>query len=104
MTKKRARTARRETERAAEKIADAREKLGLLEQGGAADRPIRVDSASQVELRVEALRCARCDGELRVRDHAARVIDGRSMRVVDARCKRCGTRRDVYLVIASELN
>lgn len=95
---------RREIERDARKLADAKEKLARLEQGGAADRPIRVDSASQVELRVESMRCARCDGELRVREHVARVEGGHALRMVDAFCKRCGAGREVWLVIASDLN
>ena len=101
---KRARTSRREAERAAEKLADAREKLAHLEQGGSAERPIRVDSASQIELRVESMPCARCEGELRVREHVARVVNGHSLRMVDARCKRCGAKREVWLVIATDLN
>lgn len=104
MTKKRDRTSRREAERAAEKLADARVKLALLEQGGSAERPIRVDSASQIELRVESMRCPRCEGELRVHEHVARVVAGHALRMVDARCKRCGHRREVWLVIASDLN
>jgi uncharacterized protein with PIN domain len=102
--KKRDRTLRREAERDAEKLADARQKLALLEQGGSPERPIRVDSASQIELRVESMRCARCDGELKVHEHVARVVAGQSLRMVDARCKRCGTRREVWLVIAHDLN
>ena len=50
------------------------------------------------------MRCARCDGELRVSEHEARVVAGHSLRRVTARCKRCGTVREVWLVIASELN
>lgn len=104
MTKKRPRTTRREAEREAEKLADARVRLALLEQGGSAERPMRVDSASQIELRVESMRCARCEGELRVHEHLARVVGGHALRMVDARCKRCGARREVWLVIASTLN
>lgn len=104
MTKKRDRTVRREALRDAEKLADARQRLALLDQGGSAERPIRVQSASQIELRVESMRCPRCDGELKVNEHVARVAAGHSLRMVDARCKRCGTRRDVWLVIGSDLN
>ncbi len=104
MSKKRERTVRREAEREAEKLADARERLSLLEQGGSWERPIRVESASQIELRVESMRCPRCDGELKVFEHVARNVSGHSLRMVDARCKRCGHRREVWLVIASDLN
>lgn len=102
--KKRERTLRREAERDAEKLGDARERLAALEPGGSPERPIRVESASQVELRVESLRCPRCDGELRVNEHAAKTIRGLALREVDARCKRCAHRRDVWLVIARDLH
>ena len=104
MSKKRERTQRREAERDAEKLADAREKLARLEQGGSWERPIRVESASVIELRVESMTCARCGGELRVVEHVARVVAGQSLRMVDAKCKHCGTRREVWFVIASSLN
>ena len=104
MSKKRPRTARREIDRAEEKLAEARTKLARLEPGGSPALPIRVDSASVVELRVESMRCPRCDGELRVNAHEARKVSGTLLREVDARCKRCGTRRDVWLLIASDLN
>lgn len=104
MTKKRARTTRRETERDALKLADARERLAKLEQGGSCERPMRVESASQIELRAEALRCPRCESELRVHEHVARVVGGQSLRMVDARCKQCGAQREVWFVIASDLN
>ena len=99
MSKKRDRTLRREAVRDAGKLAEAREKLARLEPGGSAECPIRVESASQVELRVESLRCPRCDGELRVHEHAARMVAGHPRRVVDARCKRCGRSREVWLTI-----
>ncbi len=104
MTKKRPRTSRREAEREAEKLAEGRTRLALLDQGGSWERPLRVDSASQIELRAESLRCPRCEGELRVHEHVARVVAGHSLRLVDARCKQCGARREVWFVIASELN
>jgi hypothetical protein len=102
--KKRARTERREAARDSVKLADAREKLSQLEAGGAPGRPIRVDSASVIELRAESMRCARCEGELKVEEHTAHVVDGLSVRRVDARCKHCGTRRTIWFVIGHELN
>ena len=45
---KRSRTERREREREAKKLAEARVKLAALEPGGAPDRPVEVTSASGV--------------------------------------------------------
>jgi hypothetical protein len=101
--KPRARTERRERERAHEKLADASAKLARLEAGGASDRPIDVSSASQVEVQARSLRCTRCMGELRVVEHEAPVVDGRSLRVVRVICPACGTRRDVWFRVAPAL-
>jgi hypothetical protein len=86
---KRPRTARREQERALEKLAEARVKLARLEAGGDPARPLEVESASVIELRAESQRCLRCDGELRVHEHRA----GHAVREVELRCKRCGAPR-----------
>jgi hypothetical protein len=102
--KKRARQGRREAEREQAKLADAREKLSKLEAGGAPGRPIRVDSASVIEIRAESMRCPRCEGELKIDEHTAHVVEGLSVRQVDTRCKRCGTPRTIWFVIASDLN
>jgi hypothetical protein len=102
--KKRARTDRRETTREALKLADAREKLSRLEAGGEAGRPIRVESASVIELRAESMRCPRCDGDLKIAEHTAHVVDGLAVRKVDTRCKHCGAPRTIWFVIGSDLN
>jgi hypothetical protein len=102
--KKRPRTSKRESEREALKLADAREKLAGLEQGGAPERPIRVDSASVIEIRAESMRCPRCDGELKLDEHTAHVVDGLSVRKLAMRCKQCGAPRALWFVIASSLN
>jgi hypothetical protein len=91
MTRKR--TERRQAERDAQKLARARMKLAFLEQGGAADRPIEVASASVVEPHAASMPCAAC-GEtgVRIAEHVAR--DG--LRVVHVRCPRCGAEREVF--------
>ncbi len=101
MTKKRARTVRREAERERGKLADARERLSRLETGGAPERPIAVESASVIELRAESMRCARCDGELKVREHTAHVIGGLGLRKIDLDCKHCGHTRTIWFAIAT---
>ena len=102
--KKRARTDRREAARDAIKLADAKEKLSRLEAGGAPDRPLRVESASVIELRAESLGCARCGGALRLREHTAHVVDGLALRRVDLDCRQCRAARTIWFVIASDLN
>jgi hypothetical protein len=94
-----ARTERRERERAAEKLVRDRERLARLEPGGAPERPIPVDSASQIEPHAVSMGCLRCEGDLRVDEHAAVSVDGASLRRVTLLCARCGSRRDVWFAI-----
>jgi hypothetical protein len=96
---KRARTERRERERALVKLSQDRERLARMEAGGAPERPIEVASASQVEVHARSLGCARCGGEPRVEEHEARVVDGRRLRVVKLVCPACGARRDVWFTL-----
>ncbi|HEY8429946.1 MAG TPA: hypothetical protein VIL20_16300 [Sandaracinaceae bacterium] len=99
--KKRARTKRRAMERALTKLEDAREKLALLEPGGAPERPIEVTSASVVEPHALGLGCARCAGTLRLEAHDALATEHGPRRRVRARCTRCRATRVVWLHIAA---
>ena len=101
--KPRARTARREAERDAQKLADARTRLAFLEPGGAPERPIDVTSASQVEPRVESLSCPRCEGRLRVDEHRAGSVHGELLREVIAKCRACGAARTVWMRVRPPL-
>lgn len=98
---KRARTERREAERAAEKVAKQRVKLASLEAGGSPGRPIDVTTASVIEPQARSMACPRCgaEGVARVAEHEARAIEGRWLRVVRLACPRCGTERLVYFHI-----
>jgi len=99
---KRARTEKRESARAAEKLALQREKLAKLEPGGAPDRPIDVTTASVIEPHARALACLRCgDAGTRIEEHEVREVDGRRLRVVRVACPQCGARRVVYLRIVA---
>lgn len=102
MTKraKRPRARRREAERAAKKIEDAREKLALLSAGGAPERAIEVTSASVVEPHALSLGCARCEDRLRLEAHDAVGTEHGPLRRVRARCTRCRAERVVWLRIA----
>ena len=96
MKKKSPRTERRESERAALKIARQREKLATLEEGGSPERPIAMESASQVEAHARSISCARCGGSLLVAEHTAETIDHARLRVARMTCPTCGARRSVY--------
>jgi hypothetical protein len=98
-----ARAARREASRAAEKLGRAREALARLEPGGAAARPLEVESASRIEPHALALPCLRCDGALRLDEHAAVTVGGERLRLVKLRCARCGTRREAWFRIVTAL-
>lgn len=103
--RKRPRTERRERDRAAEKLADARERLAALEPGGAPARPLDVASASVIEPHAGSMPCARCGGGLRIEEHAAREVDGARLRLVSARCPSCGARRAIWFrILAQALN
>jgi hypothetical protein len=93
------RALRRAQARAAEKLATQREKLARLEPGGAPDHPVRVESASQVEVHARSLRCVRCDGPYRLEEHLAETLDGQRVRVAKLVCAACGARRSVYFRI-----
>ena len=98
---KRGRTERREAERGAVKLAEARLKLAALEAGGSPERPIEVTSASIVEPHAAGLGCAACGGSTRVEEHSAITVTDasgapRALRVARVRCTRCGVQRDIY--------
>jgi hypothetical protein len=104
VTKKpRARTQRRQEERSLAKQARDRERLARLEPGGSAERPIVLESASQVEAHARSLPCARCGADLRVEDHVARVVGEQSLRLVHLSCPSCGAKREVWFRLAPAL-
>jgi hypothetical protein len=61
--------------------------------GGAADRPLRVESPAEIEPRVEREPCPWCAGTVRVDGHEATEHDDRLLRRIIAKCTGCG--RDV---------
>jgi len=94
--KQRARSARRQLERDTAKLTRDRERLAMLEPGGAAERPLEVDSASQVEPEARSQRCLRCEGELVIDEHAAQTVGNDRLRVARLACPRCGARRALW--------
>jgi ribosomal protein S27AE len=101
--KPRARTERRLDERAQEKLARDREKLAHLEPGGSPERPVPLDSASQVEVHARSLTCTRCGSDLRLDEHAALTMGDQRLRVARLTCPRCGVKREAWFRIAPAL-
>jgi hypothetical protein len=96
----RARTLRREADRTAVKLAEARLALARLEPGGSAEHPIEVPSASVVEVHAAKLPCAACaESDVRVEEHLATS----GLRIAKLRCRRCGVRPDLYFRIVTNL-
>jgi hypothetical protein len=97
------RAERRAADRAAEKLARGRERLAHLEPGGDRSRPLEVESASQVEPHALGLPCLRCDGPLRLEEHAAVTIDEGRLRVAKLICPACGARREAWFRLVVRL-
>jgi hypothetical protein len=94
------RAARRAVAREVEKLLERRDKLAELSPGGAPERAVPVESASLVEPMARSTPCARCGGAVRVDEHVVRVVAGRSLRVAVVSCVACGSRRELFYVIA----
>lgn len=102
---KRARTVRREAERDARKLGEAKLKLASLSAGGSPDRPIEVSSASVIEPQASSTACVLCDApSMRIEEHVVETVAGGGrLRVVRVRCPRCGNRRELYFRIGTAL-
>jgi predicted Zn finger-like uncharacterized protein len=75
-----------------------RELLATLMPGGTRERPIKVASASVVEVRTAALACPRCGGSYRIEDH---VAPASGLRRVDVTCRHCSTPRSLWFRLVS---
>jgi hypothetical protein len=96
------RTARRARERAARDLVRDREKLAALSPGGSKERPIEVDSAAVVEVRVRNLPCAQCEGMYRVVEHRSPAS---GLREVSVQCTQCSAPRVLWFrLVSSEPN
>jgi hypothetical protein len=99
-TKQRPRTEARIRERDARRLVRDRQKLALLEPGGAAERPIEVTSSSVIAVRARSIRCPLCDGELRMDEELA---ESATLRAAQMTCVRCGVRRSLWFAIRAPL-
>ena len=79
-----------------------RELLASLTPGGSRERPIRVTSASVVEVRTSALSCPLCGGSYRLDEHVAPAA---GLRRVDVHCRQCSTPRSIWFrIVPIDLN
>ena len=68
---------------------------------GSREFPIKVTSASVVEVRAGALNCPRCEiGTYRIAEH---VAPSRGLRRVDVTCRHCSTERSLWFRLVPEL-
>jgi hypothetical protein len=105
---KRPRSARREVDRVQAERARTRHRIARLEPGGSPDWPITVESAVLVERRALELKCTQCaengtTADLDVNDHEARTVGDLRRRLVNAKCKTCGTVRPIWFAIVEPL-
>lgn len=79
------------------------ELLASLLPGGSRERPIRVASASVVEVRTAALTCPHCGiGTYRIAEHVAPAA---ALRRVDVTCRHCSKPRSLWFrLVPQELN
>lgn len=99
MTKKHklsARGQRRAAERGAVSLAKDRVRLAELSPGGAAERPIVVDSAAVIDGRARATPCAVCEGQLTLEEHEVVAHAGVNLRRTRGLCRECHTPRVLW--------
>jgi hypothetical protein len=90
---------RRAAERAAVSRAKDRVKLAQLSPGGAAERPLSVESASVIDGAARDTPCAVCEAELELKEHDAVVVDEVRLRRVSLVCRECHTPRELWFRI-----
>ena len=105
MTKKppRPRAARRAAAQVNRRAVERIERLGTQLPGGAPEQPLRVTSASVVEVRARSTRCLVCDGELELRAHVSAAEGPGDLRRVDLVCRACGRPRRLWFRVEPTL-
>jgi hypothetical protein len=95
--KPRARTERRERERAARQLVRDQQKLAELLPGGSPERPIEVVSSSVIAVRARSHPCPLCGGGLRLDEETASTAE---LRAAHMTCVRCGVKRQLWFRIS----
>jgi hypothetical protein len=99
-----ARTVRRARARLHDALVGDLERVARLAPGGAPDRPLGVESPTQVEPIAEGRPCPLCQGALRVEEHAAETHESVRLRVAHVRCTACGVARAFYFKLGNTVN
>ncbi|MDX2021043.1 MAG: hypothetical protein SF187_12450 [Deltaproteobacteria bacterium] len=101
---KRTRALVREKDRQIAKLGQKIDRLVMQAVGGTPERSIPVTSASVVEIKARAMRCAHCEGELQLLAHEAEFLHGAQLRRVDMKCKTCFTARRIWFALGPAAN
>ncbi len=96
---KRPRAERREKARALEKLGRAVDRAAAEQPGGAADRPLRVSTAALADRTAAAQGCPRCKGTVDLAGEAVEFRGGEQLRRFEIVCRRCETRRTVWIAL-----
>lgn len=94
------RPSRRALAREQAKLARDRARLAEVEPGGSPERPREVESPAQIDVIAERVECTTCGEAMRLDQHAAREIDGVTLRAADLTCVGCGGRRTLWFKLA----
>lgn len=102
---RRPRTVRRELDREQMKLVVAKEKLWALSEGASAQRPIALESASQVEVHAASMTCPICGDSFRVLEHTVLHVPGseRTLRVARVLSPQCRRERQLYFALHAAL-
>jgi len=88
----------RRRDRVTRQLIRDRERLAVLEVGGAPDRPFHIVAPSVVEVRCRNLNCPQCAGHYKLVDHRAPKAGLRQATVI---CQLCGISRDLWFKLVS---
>lgn len=96
----RSRPKRRALQREEAKLARERACLAEVEPGGSPERPREVESPAQIDVIAERVECTACSEPMRLDQHAAREVDGVTLRAAELTCVACGGRRTLWFKLA----
>ncbi|MCW5890724.1 MAG: hypothetical protein KIT14_09240 [bacterium] len=96
----RSRPGRRALAREEAKLARERARLAEVEPGGSPERPREVESPAQIDVIAERVECTTCGEAMRLDQHAAREVDGVTLRTADLTCVACGGKRTLWFRLA----
>jgi len=88
--------------RAAERLAEDRERLFELEPGGSPRVALQVPSPSVIDAHAARVPCPRCDGKLELLEQAAVTLDAARLREARLKCRSCGSARSMWFRIVSD--